>query len=400
MPAPRTDGSDFVDYYALLDTAPDADTATIRDRLDALILEWQQFTGSNKKNLRRRAEDMLELAARAEKTLLDPRRRAAYDTTHAQQAKESTTGTPGGERSGERGGANPGRESLDRAKDAFFGGDHKAARFFANRAVEQDPDLGEAWFILFAACLSLGDLDGAEIAGTTAVRLGPANPLWSSHVGGFLVEALGETERGFALLENAVRHDTTPEAGCHLARHQRSRGLQEKALQTMRDLRKRFPEDTDVKEELALTLLGSAEDVPRIRAGEMYIITDESEIELMEGLIQEAKKLGPQNKEVRRALNNTVSHLDKSKETVFTFRLFANEGASTLIWWSAPIGLLLGVILLANGLPVGLLPFFVGLAAVTVIPAQCRPPRWELNARTKDEKYSELRAAEDLRSRL
>ncbi|WP_017583935.1 J domain-containing protein [Nocardiopsis valliformis] len=395
MAAPTPADPGFVDYYERLEISPGADIDTIRDRLDALILEWQQFTGSNKRALRREAEDMLDLVARAEKTLLDPGRRAAYDTRHAQDAGKDTTGGTGAEPEA----SSPGAESLARAEGAYLNDDYKAARFFANRATEQNPDLGQGWFLLFAACLHLDDPEGAEIAGTTAVRLDPTNPLWSSHVGGFLTEALGETERGLALMENAAQHDTTPQAGCLLAEQQREAGKRSKALSTMRDLHERFPDDPDVRDELARALVSASDGIPRVRSQSMYLITGDHEIERMRTLINEARDLRPRDRELKEHIGRVVALLAQAEEPVFTFRLFESSGISTFTWWSAPGGVLLGLLLLSFGNPLGLVFLILGGLAIALVAMNCRPPQWELNARTEQEEAYELRMAERLGAR-
>ncbi|GHC92152.1 hypothetical protein GCM10007079_40450 [Nocardiopsis terrae] len=392
MAAPTVHTPGFVDYYALLDTAPDADTATIRDRLDALILEWQQFTGSNKKNLRRRAEDMLELAARAEKTLLDPRRRAAYDTTHAQQARESTTAPSGYEQDvpGQpaRGRTTPGtadaaEDPLTQISERLDCGDYFGARHLAARAVQRDPGRADAWFLLFRSCLRLKDVEGARRAGTRAVSLRPDELPWLLSVGYWLAD-IGDLDLAAPMVERAAELDTTPESGLLLASLNRLSGRPSSAVRNLRELRRRWPGALEVRDALAAALVEQAERCPEVQQGEHYLITSQEEVTRMHALLLEARGLQPQDREVRAACLNLAEAVTQAREPRLTSRLYRNEALSASVWGSGVVMPLLGLAMFSSSGGAGLLMVFAGVGALCLAFSRCRPYGWEDNHRHRD----------------
>lgn len=395
MTAPTADDSDFVDYYTELDIAPAADAATIRARLDAETLEWQRFTGSHKKQLRHQAENRLELVAEAEKVLLDPRKRAAFDARRSARRSSATLADPA---PNARPSSSPAAWSLDQARSALFGQDHKAARHFARMSTEQDPELSEAWFILYIACLTLGDLDLAEIAGSTAVRLRPDQVTWAAGFGEALVTVFGAPARGIDLLERATEMDETPGAGIDLSQALRRLDRSKEAMETMRALHQRFPDEQEVRDELVRALLCATEAIPAVNGTHQYVITSTTEIERMEKLLREARRRKTKDADALQGIDSISTSLQRVKEPVFTSRLFESREASNLTWWLTPIAFLIALAMLAGGHPLGMLFLIGSLFGVVLIVSHCRPPRWELNARTKAEHRSRIDMAERLRA--
>ncbi|WP_028649102.1 hypothetical protein [Nocardiopsis sp. CNT312] len=394
MTAPPEDGTASVDFYALFEVAPDADTPALRTAIDAFILKWQKHVGSRKKELKRRAEDNLELATEGRRILLDPALRAAYDK---RRRHRPAAGPDAPDTAGSADGA-PGRQSLERAADAYLNDDYKAARFFANRAVEQDPDLAHAWFIIFSASRILGDADGAEIAGTTAARLDPENPTVLRTVGGFLV-GQGQPGRGLAMMERGADLDDGTGCGLALAELQSRLHLLDEAADTLRALHRRFPDDTEVRDQLALTLAAQAKNVPQVRSRNRYLITAEDEVTRMGELAGEARRLRPKGMEIRKILAELESAIDEAERERFTFRLFESGGLSAFVWCAAPGNLLLGLVLLVNGVGFGVLLCILSIFFFVMVVAQCRPKGWEANARIKDEQLSYFKAAERILDR-
>ncbi|MFV2198137.1 hypothetical protein [Nocardiopsis sp. LOL_012] len=379
MTAPPEDDTASVDFYALFEVAPDADASALRTAIDAFVLKWQKHVGSRKKELKRRAEDNLELAAKGKGILLDPTLRAAYDQRRANRpatsaAAPDTDGTPG-------------RQSLERATDAYLNDDYKAARFFASRSVEQNPDLADAWFILFSACHILGDTDGAEIAGTTAARLNPENALVLRTVGGFLVDQ-GQPGRGLAMMERGAELDEGSDCGLALAERQARLGLLNEAGNTLKALHRRFPDDTEVKDQLVLTLVFQAKSVPRVRSRSRYLITAEDEVTRMGDLAKEARRLQPKSMKVRKILVELESTVAEAERSRFTFRLFGSGGLSAFVWCVAPPCLIVGFALMANGSVFGAFLFVLSIALFITIGVRCYSQNWEINDRIKYEQLS------------
>lgn len=69
----------FVDYYQLLDVAPDATTTRIRGQVNDLYTEAQANRDHRNLNKRREYQLLLELLPQAREILLDDNRRARYD---------------------------------------------------------------------------------------------------------------------------------------------------------------------------------------------------------------------------------------------------------------------------------------------------------------------------------
>lgn len=69
----------FVDYYQLLDVAPDATTTRLRGQINDLYTEAQANRDHRNLNKRREYQLLLELLPQAREILLDENRRARYD---------------------------------------------------------------------------------------------------------------------------------------------------------------------------------------------------------------------------------------------------------------------------------------------------------------------------------
>ncbi|WP_017583936.1 J domain-containing protein [Nocardiopsis valliformis] len=379
MAAPPDDDTDFVDYYELLGIPPEADAGTIRDRLDTLILEWQQFTGSGKKELRRRAEDTLEQVAGAEHVLLDPARRAAYDDARRARRTTEATGTPP-ERPANPGGA-PGEQNMAHARAALSEGDHQGARYFSTRATEENPGLADAWFTRYTTCVIMGDFDEAEMAGKAALRLRSDVPLWLVGFGGFLAEFRAQPDQGLRLAVRGARMDPGPEASLKLALIQIRLGAPWDALDTAGRLRGRFPDDPAVRDVVARCLTAAAEAVPDVRVRGGYRITSQEEITQMRRLIALARNLCPEGGGAISGIEEVDRALQHAEEKTLTHRLTSNGITSLALWLSVPLTFALGFGLLLDGVLVGLFLFLVGFALCLVIAVQCSVRRWELNAR-------------------
>lgn len=165
-----------MDLYEALEVSPSADAVEIRAAITRQRRVWIRRQSSPDPDRRSEAEERVRAIDEAEKTLLDPSRRATFDRRRAAAGVRSdrTAGTARGSGGPPRSAAaatSPG-DWLERARSYLLQGNAGAAHRAAARACHSDPGDASAWELRGRASLAAGDVADAEEELAEAARLG------------------------------------------------------------------------------------------------------------------------------------------------------------------------------------------------------------------------------------
>jgi Tfp pilus assembly protein PilF len=201
-------GAGGAGLYEVLGVGPDAPDHAIRSAITEQRRVWRRRTASPEIEVRQEAERRMQQLDEAERTLLDPPRRRAYNAYLAQGAGNPASPTshipapPPGPRPVPRGGEN----LLVRAAQQLEAGHFEVAAITARRAVEADPESAYAWSVLAEASAGADDAWAAKEAIDRALSLEPENP--TLHVTrGWIFTRTGEPARALSAYRAAARLD-------------------------------------------------------------------------------------------------------------------------------------------------------------------------------------------------
>lgn len=248
-----------MDLYEVLEVAPSADPAEIRAAITRQRRVWIRRQASPDPTRRTEAEERVRAIDQAEKTLLDPNRRAAFDR------RQSSGPVAAERRAPAYGTGDPGRtapvrsgEWRERAVAYLEQGNPGAAHRAAARACADDPSDAAAWELRGRASLTAGDVATAEEELAEALRLG-ANTT-ELHLGLGSVHLRRERwERAIAELQPVLAQrpdDPVARAGIATAYVHTRRGRAGRKL--LGAIMKRPPTDPDERRAVAIALYDTA----------------------------------------------------------------------------------------------------------------------------------------------
>ncbi len=204
-------GAGGAGLYEVLSVPPDAPDHAIRSAITEQRRAWRRRTASPEIEVRQEAERRMQQLEEAERTLLDPTRRRAYNAYLA-QGGGPVSGAPVGP--AVPAGAPPmapsvprGPENLlVRAAQQLEAGHFEVAAITARRAVEADPESAYAWSVLAEASAHADDAWAAKEAIDRALTLEPENP--TLHVTrGWIFTRINEPARALSAYRAAVKLD-------------------------------------------------------------------------------------------------------------------------------------------------------------------------------------------------
>jgi len=212
-------GAGGAGLYEVLNLPPDAPDHAIRSAITEQRRTWRRRTASPEMEVRQEAERRMQQLDEAERTLLDPPRRRAYNAylaqspppapSHASTVKPGTAAPPTDQpRPAPAGPAVPrGAENLlVRAAQQLEAGHYEVAAITARQAVEADPKSAFAWSVLAEASANAEDAWAARDAIDHALSLDPENP--TLHVTrGWILTKGNEPARALSAYRAAVRLD-------------------------------------------------------------------------------------------------------------------------------------------------------------------------------------------------
>lgn len=183
--------------YDLLGLAPGVSDEAIRSAVTEQRRAWRRRTASPEIEVRHEAERRMQQLDEAERTLLDPARRRAYDAKLPAREAPPHAVRP-------KAASEP--NWLVRAVQQMEAGHHDVATFSARHAVEADPENPYAWAVLADAASGAADHRAAMEAIERALHLDAENA--ELHLKrGRIFAAAGEPDRALAAYRAAAGLD-------------------------------------------------------------------------------------------------------------------------------------------------------------------------------------------------
>lgn len=224
------------------------DHAATDQQISAALAEqrrtWRRRTTSPDITARQEAERRMHQLDEAERVLLDPQRRHQYDAVGS--------GSTSGE--GQPGVASGEGKWVMRALQQLSRGQHGAAVFTAQRAIDEDPENAYAYSVLAEAAVAAGDEWLASESIDKALRLEPEDARLHAQRAGILV-ATNEPSRALAALRTAISLDPAqPEYQARLVQHLSEQGECDEAIKEGERAYQGHPDDAEVRNALATAL--------------------------------------------------------------------------------------------------------------------------------------------------
>jgi tetratricopeptide (TPR) repeat protein len=273
---------DIVNLYEILHVSQTADEAEIRKAITKQRRLWVKRTASADGDRRAEAEVRVREIDRAEETLLNRSRRAAFDVELANY-RPTPHATPG---------STDAASWLERAQAYLSADNANAANYAAREALNLRGNDHEAWFVRAHSSFLLGNARDAEYEFGEAIRLQPHNSLY--HYGlGEIYAAQEKWKSALSEYEQALRLDQdNPEYLTSIAQVYLMNDMAEKALKIMEKVVKKHPSNPAFTYYLAIALHDSAlESLGEIRPlalnGQLidaggFVIISEAQVSLVE----------------------------------------------------------------------------------------------------------------------
>lgn len=347
----------MTDLYEILEVARSADSAQIREAITKQRRIWVRRQSSPDPARRARAEDRVREIDRAEKTLLDPEARAAFDRQLGARAPAGTAprvgsgpsqpgGSGAGAGSGARSGAATGPASgpaagaaagaaagpgtaptgpmsaeqwRERARDFTAQSNHLAANRAAREAVAVDPSDPDAWRLLAGTSAAAGRLADAAYEYAEALRL-REEP--EARLGLADVYARQENWRGALGEYDAVLAADADELRARVGRaevlvHSGPARERREGLRTLQGIARAHPEDEHVRTTLAYALYNDAlASLAGLRDGTRLPVTAR-QVRLVRRRARRIKTLGLSDPEVETMRNTLLSLAREARRKVW-----------------------------------------------------------------------------------
>lgn len=364
------------DYYDLLGVARSADVDAINAAIKKVTREWRKRTESSDLGSRQEAETTLKRAQDARTTLLDPSRRQAYDARLDREgvAKPEAASSDG--------------DWLDQATAYLARGDYHSAAYAAREATHTSRNSPESWWIRSRASSGLGRLDDALYEAKQAVSQDTSNGEYHFHLGCVAEEmknwslALNEFQTASRLDASAPMYELAV-GGVYL-----QNGMPSKALPIVERVHRANPNDQNATYYYTAVLVDLAEEVPRVRSGDGYVVTTAEEVTRMRELVRRASAVKKVPPEVRTDISQITGYLDRMEarklSPPITALIPSSCGGVLLfaIFMLSPIWLAIaGIAAMSDGHGGGFLALLLGIGLGIVFFKLSWVPNWKVNAR-------------------
>lgn len=235
--------SRFVNLYEVLQVGQTAGTDEIRKAITKQRRQWIKRQGNADPDRRAEAEARVRDIDRAEKVLLDPAARAAFDRELAEYRPPVG---PAAESNG--------IDWLDRARAYLDQDNPNAANYAAREAINLRGNDDAAWFLRAHSSFLLGNAGDAEYEFAEAIRLSPQNPAY--HYGlGEAYAAMAKWQQAMRKYEEALRLDPgNPEYRTSIAQVFLQNEMAANALEIMESVVREHPDNPAFRYYLAIAL--------------------------------------------------------------------------------------------------------------------------------------------------
>lgn len=307
----------FVNYYEIIGLPPTTDAETIEQKIKEEIRTWRKRTGSPDLSKRQEAELRMQHLGAARETLLDPAKRTEYDRrASTQQAQAPRPTAQAGS-----------RDWVALAEEYLAQNDYHSAAYAAREATQTEGNSARAWNLRGRANAGLSNLNDALYEVRQAAEIDGNNAQYHFDLGS-VCEQMERWRDALIAYETSARLDPisllyrVSVAGVYL-----QNDLPDKALPLLEELHRAHPKEEMVNFYLAGCLHDLAEQVPRHREENSYMITSPDEISRMEALVERANGLDHNDRGLQTSLNSITTYIETCKQSKFSPPPFlANRG--------------------------------------------------------------------------
>ncbi|MCI9889464.1 hypothetical protein JT358_13490 [Micrococcales bacterium 31B] len=321
-------------YYEVLNLDLSADETTIRAAIRKTRSRYRQLTGSPNKQQARRAEEMIEVLAAAENTLLKPDQRADYDAqlrggTGSQVAQRTPPAPAPIARQDIRRHqpptqppAQPDPQARDHwlaaARQYFATGEYENALQAASHAATADRECAEAWDLQARALLYGNRPREAEFAASEANRLRPDVPATLGLLGD-VYAATGRHGEAEKVYTEVVRLEPDSlQWQDRLMWALASSGKREQSIQLGTELVTRNPQAMTLRDSLAMQLLADADACLSFRPNDTNrFFTNRKQLQYYANRLEQVRALGPLGTDATLRRSESEHHLENAKRIRF-----------------------------------------------------------------------------------
>jgi tetratricopeptide (TPR) repeat protein len=349
-----------VNFYEILPGIVEtSDPEAIKDKIREQRQVWNKRAAQADPVKREQAQKRVRDLAEAERVLLNPERKRAFDQERLQYRPQENMAAQAGA---------AGHDWLALAREYYERGNAPAANYAAREAITQNGANHEAWAIRANSSFLMGEYRDASFEFREAIRLRPDKPDYHFDYGeayaalGALTEARGEYEAALRLVPGNPLYRTA------IANVDLKQGQPQKALALMEDVVNEYPDVPAFQYYLALAIEGvQLTKWSQLKNGN-WVITSQAQIDVTKEMSGRALSLKFDDEQLRRSLQENLTLADKAAQVKWFH--------SNILGWS--IALLVGLAFIAaKGL--GLI---IVAAVVVLYTVTHRMPTWKHTAKT------------------
>jgi tetratricopeptide (TPR) repeat protein len=350
---------EFVNFYDILPGIVEtSDPKAIKDAIREQRQVWNKRAAQADPVKREQAQKRVRDLAEAERVLLNPERKRAFDQERLQYRPQENVAAQAGA---------AGRDWLMLAREYFERGNAPSAYYAAREAIAQNGANHEAWAIRANSSFLMGEYRDAGFEFREAIRLKPDSPEYHFDYGeayaalGALTEARGEYEAALRLVPGNPLYRTA------IANVFLKEGQPEKALALLEDVVREYPNVPGFQYYLALAIERvQLTKWSRLKNGN-WVITSQAQIDVTREMSGRALNLNFDDEQLRRSLQENLALADKAAQVKWFH--------SNIMPWG--IALLIGLALIAaKGL--GLV---IVIAVAVLYTVTHRMPTWKHSAK-------------------
>ncbi|MXP20148.1 tetratricopeptide repeat protein [Gordonia sp. HNM0687] len=363
-----------VDFYELLGVPRTADEGEIERASKQATRQWTKRASSPNLDVRHEAETKMKRLREAREALLSgPERRAEYDRALQQGIVPAAAPAQPAPAAG------GGTDWVAAARAALAANDYHSAAYAAKEATTVLGGNAESWSLRSRANLGLGRVPDALYEARQATEIEINNAEYHFNLGN-VYEQLADWANALKEYQVATQLDTSsfvyPLAQGSVLQQN---GLLDEAIDMYRRVFANHPGAEPVRFYLAMALLEKAESIPKLQRSGSYAVTQESEIQPIAELADEAKQLC-QDPDVQSAADDILSYIRKQKDAVWCLPTMVSD--APFIWIGGILGaFILGLVISGASSGIGAILILGAIVVAGLVIWQSRVPRWKKSQR-------------------
>ncbi len=350
---------EFVNFYEILPGVVEtSDESNIRKAIREQRQIWNKRAAQADPVKREQAQKRVRDLGEAERVLLDPAKKKAFDQQARQYRPQEASSAQVGA---------GGRDWLVVAREYFDRGNYASAKYAAREAISHGGANHEAWSIRANSSFNMGEFQDANFEFKEAISLKPDSAEYHFDYGDAFAQ-LGQLPQARGEYEAALRIEPgNPLYRTAVASIQLRQGEEAKALAVMEDVVQEYPDQQFFQYYLALAIEAVQDSKWSVTSDGKLMITSEAQIDITRQMSGRALKLKFDDEPLRNSLKRNLELADN---------------AATMKWYHSSVGqwaiaLVISLAMIAY-YGVGLI---LAAAVIALYVVTHRRPQWKQNAR-------------------